>query len=61
MWNDARIRHPNTECVFAFLYIAWVHARCGNTNANLSGQWLRIFHFTDHQNNFTFSAGVVLR
>ena len=47
--NDTRIRHPDAKGIFAFLDIPRIHAREGDSNANLACAGLRVFHLTDDE------------
>jgi hypothetical protein len=46
VWNDTRVWHPEAESVLAFLDIARIDTREGNTN---SCARLRIIHLADDQ------------
>src|SRR5262245_28533132 len=49
VWNDTWIRHPNPEGVFTFLNIARIHAREGDSNANLACAGLGVFDVADDE------------
>jgi hypothetical protein len=42
--NDTRIRHPDAKRILAFLDIAGIYARKGDSNPNLACAWLRVVH-----------------
>jgi hypothetical protein len=45
--DDTRVRHPDAECVLAFLDVTRIYARESNPNPNLFCAWLRIVHLAD--------------
>jgi hypothetical protein len=47
--NDTRIRHPDAKRILAFLDIAGIHARKGDSNPNLACAWLRVVHVANEQ------------
>jgi hypothetical protein len=49
MRNDTWIRHPDAKRILAFLDIPRIHAREGDSNANLACAGLWVFHVADDQ------------
>jgi hypothetical protein len=49
VWNDTRVWHADAKSVLAFLDIARIDTREGNTNPNIACLGMRIIHLADDE------------